>query len=139
MKRLLSTIAFLALAVSAQAQTTNTVQAIRLTFTDEAGATNNTTISVAAKEAAGFALNFAKDQMTAQQLTNPAPTFQQSIRSTVNLVLLKEMARQANNDERKQAKVEAFVPLIGDLWDSLTSQERNQLAAMAAKYATNQP
>lgn len=139
MKHLLSTIAFLALAVSAQAQSTNTVQSIRLTFTDEVGATNNTTINVNAKEAAGFALNFAKDQMTAQQLTNPPPTFQQSIRSTVNLVLLKEMARQANNDERKQAKVEAFVPLIGDLWESLTAQERNQLATMAAKYATNQP
>jgi non-homologous end joining protein Ku len=139
MKKLLLTIGLIAAALSANAQSSNTVQAIRLTYTDGVGATNNTTINVSAREAEGFLLNFNKDLMVAIQQTNTPPTFQQSIRGAVNTVLLAPLAQQARADERKQAKVEAFVPLIGELWDSMTAQERSQLTTLANKYATNQP
>lgn len=139
MKRFLFSIAVLALAVTTQAQSSNLVQSIRLTFVNEAGATNNTTINLTAREAEGFVLNFNKDVIVAQQQTNTPPTFQTSIRQTTQQVLLNTLAQQARADERKQAKVEAFVPLIGVLWDDLTIQEKNQLTTMANKYATNAP
>lgn len=95
--------------LSAFGQTTNTVQAIRMTFTDEVGATNNTTINPDSDEAAGFQLNFLKDKMVAQQLTNPVPSFQNSIRGAARDRLLKPLALEALANDQKTKRVD-------DLW-----------------------
>jgi hypothetical protein len=94
--------------ITLQAQSSNLVQSLRLTFTDEVGATNNTSINLDANEAQGFFLNYIKDIQSALQLTNPVPTFQNSIRQTTRAFLLRPLADQAKADEWKTNKIDAM-------------------------------
>jgi hypothetical protein len=101
--------------VTSFAQSSNVVQSIRLTFTDEVGVTNNTSINLDADEAQGFFLAFLKDKLVAQQATNLVPTFQNSIRGTTRDLLLKPLAAQAKADDWKTNKLDllfVYGPLL---------------------------
>lgn len=93
-------------ASSAYAQSTNLVASLRLTFFDEAGVSQNTSINLDADESQGFFLNFVKDKQTAVQQTNTVPTFQNSIRGTTRTLLLKPLTDQAQADEWKTNKLD---------------------------------
>lgn len=117
------------LAVSAQAQSTN-VTALRLTF-NEGNTTNNTTITINPRESEGFLINFRKDALVAIQLTNPPPTFQNSIRGTAQTFLLNPLADQARADERRTNKVDVFIANIGSYWEGLSSAQKQSIKDIA--------
>jgi hypothetical protein len=135
MKKLL--LALTLTTLTAFGQSSNLVQAIRLTYVDELGATNNTTINVDADEAAGFVLNYLKDVMLAQQQTNAMPTFQNSIRGTTRGLLLKPLSQQNSASEQKTNKVDLLFINGQALWDQkvFTAQQEADLKAIAK--ATN--
>jgi hypothetical protein len=126
MKKLLL-IAVLSL-LTTKAQSTNTVLSLRLTFTDEVGVTNNTSINIDENEAMGFLLGFDKDKMTALQLTNPVPTFQNSIRATTRTYLLKILEQQALANEAKTNKLDI-------LWNFGSVLQANKVFTPAQKTA----
>lgn len=126
--------------LTAQAQTTN-VTVIRYTY-DVNGITNNTTENLSQRESDGFVINFNKDVQTALQLTNPPPTFQNSIKQTGKTFLLTPLAEQARANDRKTNKVDLLFLYGPAFWDSiLTSQQRQALKdiASAPNVATNFP
>lgn len=129
--------------VAIQAQSSNTVQSLRVTFTDEAGATNNTTINIDADEAGGFQLHYLKDIMLAQQQTNSPPTFQNSIRTTVRSELLKPLAIQSISNEQKTNKIDLFWTYGPSLWQNknFTAAQRQAIRDILAapNIATNLP
>lgn len=142
MKRLFPLLAALLSVGAAFGQSSNLVQALRLTFTDNLGVTNNTSITLTTREAEGFFINYLKDVQTAVQQTNAPPTFQNSIRGTVQTMLLNPLAEQARANERKTNRIDTLFLLLPSLWDSvLTSQQRADLKALAAapNVSTNLP
>jgi hypothetical protein len=126
----LLTALLLALAVAAHAQTTN-ITALRITTVTN-GVTDQVNITLSAREAEGFLLNYAKDVQTALQLTNPVPTLQTSIKATVNSLLLNPLSEQARANDRKTNLVDLLFLNLPALWDTvLTSQQRSDIKAIA--------
>jgi hypothetical protein len=80
---------------------------------------------------------------TAQQLTNPVPTFQNSIRGTTRTFLLRPLADQAKADEWKTNKLDLlflYGPALRNA-NIFTAQQRTDLKAIATapNVATNLP
>lgn len=122
-------LALFALAATAQAQTTN-VTSLRLTY-NEGTTTNNTTITINPRESEGFLINFRKDTLVALQLTNPPPTFQNSIRGTAQTFLLNPLADQARAEERRTNKVDVFIANIGSYWEGLSAAQKQAIKDVA--------
>lgn len=122
MKSLILIVPLFALTITARAQTTNVTFSI---LVEEPTRTNTMIVTASQKEVRGLTLNWAKDLMVAEQLTNATPSFRKSVQDWQKSAMV-PLQEQADADERKNGKVELINANLSAWWSQMTQAEKDQ-------------